>query len=161
MNEEKKEKKTFEKVKDKLGKKPQLPKNTFNFYWLYALVAVVFVANMILNFNQSVKEINQQEFFVKMLSQNDVDRVVIVNREIAEVYIKPSSLSKEQYKDVNKKSVGSSSPQYYITLGSLDAFDRKLSEMQKDIPSQDQILPVYETRKNWTGDILRWILPIV
>jgi cell division protease FtsH len=160
MDQEKKDKKPLEKVKDKLGKKPQLPKNTFNFYWLYAIIVLIFLANMFFNFSNSVKEISQQEFFVKMLSQNDVERIVIVNREIAEIYIKPDRLNKEQYKDLSKKSIGSG-PQYYIVIGAPDAFERKLNEVQKDLPPQEQVLPIYETRKNWTSDIIGYVLPIV
>lgn len=161
MSEEKKDKKPLEKVKEKLSKKPQLPKNTFNFYWLYAIIVIIFLVNMVLNINNSIKEINQQEFFVNMLAQNDVERVVIVNREIAEIYIKQSSLGKEQYKEVSKKSVGTSAPQFYITIGSPESFERKISELQKDLDPKDQISPIYETRKNWTGDILGWLIPII
>jgi cell division protease FtsH len=161
MSEEKKDKKPLDKVKDKLGKKPQLPKNTFNFYWLYAVIVIIFLVNMMFNINNSIKEINQQEFFNNMLSQNDVERIVIVNREVAEIHIKQSSLNKDQYKDVNKKSVGTNSPQYYITIGSPESFERKIADVQKDLPTKDQLSPIYETRKNWTGDILGWLIPIV
>lgn len=156
------DKKGFDKMKDKLPKKPQLPKGGFNFYWLYAIIVVVLLANLLLNFNSTLKETTPQAFFLQMLKPNDVEKVIVVNKEYAEVYIKATSLSKEQYKDVNKKNIGGASgPHYFFNIGSIETFDRQLVEAQKDIDPALRINVIYENRKNWTGDLLGWAIPFI
>ena len=97
-----KEKKPVEKLKEKLPKKPKLPKNSFNFYWVYAIILVVFVAMTFFDFNSSSQKTNWQDFETKMLRSGDVEKLVVINKENAEVYIKQAALIKEQYKDVPK-----------------------------------------------------------
>jgi len=67
-----KEKKPADKIKDKLSKKPKLPKNSFNFYWVYAIILVVFLAMSFFDFNTSSTRSNWQEFETKMLRSGDV-----------------------------------------------------------------------------------------
>ena len=80
--------------KDKGSKKPQLPKSPFNFYWIYGIILVVFIAISLLDFNSGTKEITWQEFETRMLDSNDVEKIVVVNKEEAEVFIKQESLTK-------------------------------------------------------------------
>ena len=159
-----KEKKPVEKLKEKLPKKPKLPKNSFNFYWVYAIILVVFVAMTFFDFNSSSQKTNWQDFETKMLRSGDVEKLVVINKENAEVYIKQAALIKEQYKDVPKKSWGSNKnlgPHYTFEIGPPEAFEKKLNEAQVGIPDNEKISAQYETQKNWGGDLLGYILPIV
>ncbi len=159
-----KEKKPVDKVKDKISKKPKLPKNSFNFYWVYAIILVVFLAMSFFDFNVSSNKTNWQEFETKMLRSGDVEKLVVVNKENAEVFIKQQALSKPQYKDVPKKSWGSNKnlgPHYTFEIGPPEAFEKKLQDAQVGVPDAERISVDYITQKNWGGDILGWILPIV
>ncbi|MCC6252930.1 MAG: ATP-dependent zinc metalloprotease FtsH [Bacteroidia bacterium] len=152
-------------IKNKLPKKPQLPKNGFNFYWIYVVIVVIVLGLNFVDFNASSREIDFRKFENTMLKSGDVDKLIVVNKEICEVYIKPSSLNKPEYKDVTQRSIGNGKnygPHYYFNIGSIDSFEKKLSEAQHDILPADRVNVVYETRKNWGGDILSWILfPII
>ncbi|MBL0047796.1 MAG: ATP-dependent zinc metalloprotease FtsH [Bacteroidetes bacterium] len=159
-----KEKKPVDKLKDKLPKKGKLPKNSFNFYWVYAIILVLFLAMSFFDFNTSSTKTNWQEFETKMLHSGDVEKLVVVNKENAEVYIKQTALSKAQYKDVPKKSWGSNKnlgPHYTFEIGPPEAFEKKLQDAQVGVADGDRISAEYITQKNWGGDILGWILPIV
>lgn len=150
--------------KPKFPKKPQLPKNGFNFYWIYAIIAIIFFAIQFLNWNPSVSEISWQNFEKEMLLEKDVEKILIINKEIAEVYIKPESLKKEKYKEISTKSIGSGTnpgPHYYINIGSPDSFEKKLADAQVDFPDNEKVDLIYVTRKNWGGEILGWLLPII
>jgi cell division protease FtsH len=159
-----KDKRSAEKGKDKGLKKPKLPKNSFNFYWVYAIILVVFLAMSLFDFNVSSIKTNWQEFETKMLRSGDVEKLVVVNKENAEVYIKQIALSKPQYKDVPKKSWGSNKnlgPHFTFEIGPPEAFEKKLQDAQVGVPDADRISVDYITQKNWGGDLLGWILPIV
>ena len=56
------------KTTDSKGKKP-----AFNFYWIYAIIAVILISINLFNWDGGVREITQQEFTTEMLKQNQVE----------------------------------------------------------------------------------------
>jgi len=135
------------------GKKPKI-----NFYWIYGLLAVVFIGIQFLNWGDGAKQTDWREL-KDMLEAGDVDKIVLVNKEYAEIFIRAEKLNDEKYKDVkNESTFGKSSPQFYYNVASPEKFIE-----QVEIAQQDAINQIYvetETRKNWGGEILSWIFPI-
>jgi len=134
----------------------------FKIYWIYALIFVFFIG---LNFigTEVTKPTNWQEFNQRMLQQQKVEKVVIVNKEKAYIYIKKEFLSEEQFKDVSKKTFGDTpnyGPHYFFEIGSVETFAGDLKDAQSSFESDELISPFYETRKDVFGDILGWILPL-
>ena len=134
----------------------------FKIYWIYALIFVFFIG---LNFmgTEVTKPTNWQEFNQNMLQNQKVEKVVIVNKEKAYIYIKKEFLYEEQFKDVSKKTFGDAlnlGPHYYFEIGSVETFSNNLKEAQITFDNEEKISPFYETRKDVFGDILGWILPL-
>jgi ATP-dependent metalloprotease FtsH len=148
------------------GKSPK-KKPGFNFYWVYAILAIVFISLQLFNWGGTAVEISQMRFENEMLlvgehEQNDIEKIKIINQEIVEVFIKPDRLSKEKYEDatIHTGLRESTTPHYVFKIASVENFENLVREAQKDRPREDRF-PVYpETRKNWGGDILSWLLPI-
>ena len=161
MNDQEKDKKS---MKDKLPKKPQLPKNSFNFYWIYVVIIVIVLGISLFDFNAISREIDFRKFETTILKNGDVDKLIVVNKEICEIYLKPASLEKPEYKEVSKKPFGNGKnfgPHYFFTIGSIDSFEKKLNEAQLNMEASDKVNVIYESRKNWGGDIIGWLLPII
>ena len=139
------------------GKKGSKPK--FNFYWIYGLLLVVFIGVQFLYSDSTTKKTDWGELQT-MLKDGDIQRIVLVNKEFAEIYIDPNKLEEEKYKDVNKKSnFGEKQPQYTYTVISPDKFDEKVAKVQKGIKN-----PIYvesEIRHDWSSDILGWVFPLL
>ncbi len=99
-----------------------------------------------------------------MLKSYDVEKVVIVNKERVDVYIKPERLDDSKYSDVaSSKGFGFASkagPQYYFTIGDVGTFERQLDEAQAGFKPEDRISAQYDTEVNYIGSILSWILPL-
>ncbi len=134
----------------------------FKIYWIYALIFVFFIG---LNFmgTEVTKQTNWQEFNQNMLQQQKVEKVVIVNKEKAYIYIKKKFLSEEQYREVSKRTFGDAlnlGPHYYFEIGSVETFSNNLKEAQIEFDNEEKISPFYETRKDVFGDLLGWILPL-
>ena len=109
------------------------------------------------------KPTDWQRFNRDMLQQQKVEKVIIVNKEKAYVYIKKNFLSEEQFRDVSKKVFGNTpnlGPHFYFEIGSVETFANDLKEAQLSFNNEDKISPLYETRNNVFGDILGWILPL-
>ena len=142
------------------GRKPGGPKKPFNFYWIYGIILAVLIGINL--FSLSGPEKTQLNRFAEMVRNRDVERIVVVNKEMVEITIKPDKLSDPQYQKVQKKSFsGEHGPQYYLEIGSDEQFINYLNKFQEGIPEEERLIPEYETRKNWGVDILGWLLPII
>ena len=148
-------------------KKSNLPANLkgfkFKIYWIYIIIFIIFIG---LNFmgTEVTKPTSWQEFNQKMLQQQKVEKVVVVNKEKAFIYIKKDFLSEKQFKDVSKKAYGNTpnlGPHFYFEIGSVETFANDLKEAQSSFKSGEKISPLYETRNDVFGDILSWVLPLV
>ena len=141
------------------------PKFNFNFYWIYAIIAVVFFAMQFVNWGSGAKLSNWENFETNMLREQDVDRIVVVNNEQVEIYIKSEKLNQEKYRAVQDNGIGkfnNSGPHYYFPISSVEYFLNELKEAQEDYPTDFKKLHAEsETRKNWGGEILGWLLPII
>jgi ATP-dependent metalloprotease FtsH len=167
------------------NKKPQIPlkKNGkgFNFYWIYGILAVAFIAMQYFGgWSGGTEEITFQKFDKQMFSRGDVAKVIVINKDKADVYIKESSLKNDTaYKTVSKGYSGAlnEGPHYTFEIGSVESFKQDLKDAKDRNIAKDTIgktanekikiindwnsFPVdYKTEKNWGGEILGWVLPI-
>jgi ATP-dependent metalloprotease FtsH len=127
----------------------------FNFYWIYGILAVLFIGLQLMNWGGTTVEISQQRFENQMLRTGDVDKLIVVNREIVEVFIREDRLNK--YEDITGTSTG---PHFTFQIGSVDNFEQIVRESQQDVNADQRIPLFYEQRKDWGSDILSWLLPI-
>ena len=149
-----------EKSQDSGGPKiPKMPKVKFNIYWIYIALGVVLFGLYLNNMGATPKELGWGELKEMLLNQ-EVEKLILVNKEQAEVYIKKDKLGLPKFKDLKpSNSLSAPAPNYVYQIGSVESFEKDVRETQINLPA-----PVYvknETRKNWGGDLLSWILPIV
>ncbi len=135
------------------GKKPK-----FNFYWIYGILALIFIILQIMSWDSGSEKVNWGDLKT-MISDGDVERIVLVNREQAEIYIKKDQLTRPKYDNVRGGGFGGAKAQYYYVITSPDKFEEKIDEIQ--VNSTNPIYIENETRKNWGGEILGWIFPIL
>ncbi|MCX7743909.1 MAG: ATP-dependent zinc metalloprotease FtsH [Flavobacteriales bacterium] len=138
------------------------PRLNFNLYWIYALIAIIFIGMQIFSsFNSALKEINKNEF-IEMMKDLDVKQITIVNNEFAEITISPDRLEKEKYKDVRQRSFGGENlgPHYRYNIGSPQLFDTEIKDLWAQYPETKNVEIRNETRKNLFGDLLSWLIPI-
>lgn len=149
-----------EKSQDQKGK-PKKP--GFNFYWIYGLLALLFIGLQFMNWGGGPVEISQKRFELEMLESGDVEKVLVVNRELVEVYIKEEKLHKEQYDDIESPGLGQqedTGPHYTFKIGSVESFETMVREAQKDVASEERTPIYYDQRRDWGSDVLSWLIPI-
>lgn len=138
------------------GNDPKKPK--FNFYWIYGILAVVFIGIQFLNWGGTAEKTDWRNL-KEMLYQGDVEKIILVNKESAEIFIKPDRLNQEKYKDVNKdQTFGQQTAHYYYNVADPATFMEDVQEAQQGM--SEQVYVESETRHNWGGEVLSWILPI-
>ena len=151
--------------KDNPINKSKKPK--FSFYWVYGAIALVFIILQFVNYAPSTKEISFFKLENDMLKPHDVAKIIIVNRDFAEIYIKKDRLSQDKYSDVNKTQDNSflsqgEISQYKYSILSPEKFEEELNKYQTEYDKQNETLIVKtETRKDVFGDVLGWLLPVI
>ncbi|MEX0988032.1 MAG: ATP-dependent zinc metalloprotease FtsH [Bacteroidales bacterium] len=144
---------------NKPGNKPKI-----NTYWIIGIVMLALIGMQFMNNSGSMAETTSNSFF-EMLKSGDVEKIVIVNKEKVEIYIKPERLSDARYSDVRDKRsnsmLGQNLPQYYFTIVFADVFGQELNQVLNELPPEN--VPEYTTvtRKNVLGEMLLWILPFL
>lgn len=149
-----------EKNKPSQNSNPLKPKGKFNFYWIYGALAVIFIGLQFVGGTDTSKETNWGEL-KQMLESGHIEKLALVNKEVAEIYIKKDFIQ-EYTKDGKGNSTNNFSgpaPDFYYQIGSIETFEQRVQDAQKNI--QDQVYITNETRQDWGKDIFGWIFPIV
>ena len=134
----------------------------FKIYWLYIIIFLFFIGLNLIG-TDIAKPTSWQEFNQEMLQKQKVEKVLVVNKEKAYIYIKRTFLSEERFKDVSKKTFGNTpnyGPHFYFEIGSVETFSNDLKEAQSSFTNDEKISPLYETRSDLFGEILGWLLPL-
>ncbi len=104
----------------------------FNFYWIYGIIFALFIGYQFLNSgNMSSKNLSQNEFET-ILSENDIEKILIVNKDVADIYIKNEALEKEKHKKNKGSLYSANTPMYYYNFGDLQNFEKELNEKKKE-----------------------------
>lgn len=149
-------------------KKPVQPKRVF---WTpilrIALLLFVIFAVLILgarrNLFSSPQEITWQEFERNMLNRHAVDKIMVVNKATAFVYLKKEFSNDSAFSRILKPSFGegiNKGPHYSFNIGSVESLERKLDQAQQETPSAERIGVQYE-EKGSLNDLLLWVIPVV
>ncbi|MFT4595489.1 MAG: ATP-dependent metalloprotease FtsH, partial [Psychroserpens sp.] len=159
-----KEKKDKDNNKDKKGGKSKFGFDfSFNFYWVYVLIAVAFVAMVFMpSMDQEDRKLNDDQL-KQMLASGDVEELVIVNKEIAEIFVREEALeSNEAYSKVKESPFGglNKGPHFFYQIVEIQNFDNTLKTVKNDLPADKRFTTDAKTRQNW-GDSVMWLLPFV
>lgn len=149
--------------KEDTGKEPRPPaQKPFNFWWFYFFLFAMIFFSSLYN-NPTTKEITWQEFERDLLRRRVVERIEVINNEKANVYIKKELAKDTAFKEVLKPAFGkevNAGPHYLFTIGSVEAFERKLDEAQAGFKEHEKVGVRYVKRSNWLLDMLTWLLPV-
>ncbi|MEX1382641.1 ATP-dependent zinc metalloprotease FtsH [Lutibacter sp.] len=127
--------------------------------WFFLLLMSLFIFSWFFFPSFKIKEIGWQQFEQTMLGQHDVAKIVVINKEVAEIYIKQEKLRDPKYQELANDLFSSKiGPHYNITIGSVESFENKLAKAQEGFSSEEKIDILYQNRTNLI-DTLFWILP--
>jgi len=134
----------------------------FNPIYIYGILLLAFFAIQYFSTGGSPVETNWQEVKNTMLKNGDVEKIIVVNKSQADIFLKESSY--EKYKSKFDQSFGAPSkagPHFFFIIGSIDVFEANLEKAQSEIGENAKVILTYETRQNYFTEILGWILPIL
>ena len=148
-----------------MAKKEKTPnkKTNLSSYWLYGMIAVFFISMSYFN-NSGVS--NDQRInistFERFLNDDEVKRVLVINKSLAQVTIKDDALQTSKHKKARSTDfLGRSSsggPHYEFEVGNLEIFQTKLEEAKRNGVAFDYDFKTVENR--WL-DVMLSFLPLI
>lgn len=135
----------------------------FNTNWIFAAIVLAFIAINLMYPGKTVKKTTTSDL-KEMIARRDIEKIVVINKEQAEIYLKSEALESERYPGVAKPGTGfgMSVPKAHFTfnIGDISNFEPFLLETQRNAgyTEGDFIYPDYQTRRNWVADTLSWLL---
>lgn len=128
------------------------------FSWMWILLIFLLAGQAMVFFGSGdVQTISWTEFKRGMLAKGDVEKIIVVNKSEAEVYLKPDKIGQGDYSEINEKNSG---PHYSFNIGSLENFEQTIDEAQQETPTDDRIDIQYVERTDYLGNILSWLIPL-
>ncbi len=149
-------------AKEQKNKKPENKRPKFNSYWIYAGIILIFLGLQFFGgsgFNEPAKT-NLAEF-QQFLRNGDVKKVVVINKQTANVYLTEEAQQKDIHKQADGEDFlpGSNSPDYSFELGDLQNFENSFDQIKAE--NNLNTIRTYETHSNVWGDILITLIPFV
>jgi ATP-dependent metalloprotease FtsH len=150
-------------IPEKKSDKNLKPK--FNSNWIFAIIAVSILIFQVVYSGKSIQKATPGQL-KEMIVKRDIEKIIVVNKDKAEIYLKKVAIESGRYKDLPKggNGLGLSAPKanYTINIGDLGDFIKKLDEAKKDAGYEkgDELDLEYVTRNDYLGQILGWILPL-
>ena len=127
--------------------------------FLLVVISLLLLLGQFLMFNQfEPKETSWKVFKNEMLANGDVEKIEIVNKETAEIFIKKEKRGEGTYEVLPKENPG---PHYAFEIGSVEAFDQKMTTAKQDLELEELPEVAYRTETSWWPIILSWIVPLV
>jgi cell division protease FtsH len=142
-------------------------KPKFNSNWIFAILAVSFIVINLLYGGKSTPKAQTRDL-KEMIANRDIERIVVINKEVAEIYLKKEALESGRYPNLPKNNggrmgLGVPKPNYTYNIGDITTFQPFILDEQKaaGYEEKDIIYPEAETRHNYFGEILGWTLPFI
>jgi cell division protease FtsH len=146
-----------DKKPDKNGK-PRINTN-----WIFAVLAVSLILFSVFSNSKAVQQATKSDIKT-MIASRDIEKIVVINKELAEIYLKKEALESGRYPKLPKPGSGFGfsppKPNYTYQIGDISNFEPFILQAEKDAGySETEIFyPDNQNRKNWLGDILSWLL---
>jgi len=135
-----------------------------NPYWIYGVIIAIFLSIQLFSggFGSSNGNQTTPAQFIEFLKNGDVNKVEIVNKREARIYLTNEAAQKEIHKKTEPNSLipsVSATPNYRFEFGSLENFEDDVKETIREY-NLDTVL-TYETEHNVWGDFLITLLPFI
>jgi len=142
------------------NKQNKKKKGGFNIYWIYGIFILVILMIQLFGYGMgSNKEIDYKKF-IDLADQNVIEKLVVVNRSEARVYIKKSVLNSDEFKDISQDAFSLNEPYYTFNIGTVDALEGRLEDINENLDPENKLYPTYKNEYSWTS-ALTYIIPIV
>lgn len=132
--------------------------------WIYGVIIIFIVGYWMFGSGNGVPVKSDWNTVAQMIEQGDVEKIQVVNRDLAEIYLKKEAADRYRKDAADKRfrNMPETGVQLTFNIGSVDTFRQDLDKVIAE--SGNDVVLVYENRENsWTSILLQmlpWIIII-
>ena len=136
----------------------------FNFMWIWAGIIAAIILYSFFGEGRALPVTSEWNTVEQMIRQGEVERIKVVNKNTAQVYLTDEAIAAYRAGDENSrfKNIPEQGEQLNFTIGSVDILDRDVKQAVEDSGLEDNpvALEYFNESTGW-GDVLLNILPWV
>ncbi|CDN32144.1 Cell division protein FtsH [Mucinivorans hirudinis] len=107
------------------------PSPRFNMMWVWGIIAAGLVIWSFMSPSTAQSEITWRDFSEKILPSGNVEKIVVVNQRVVEIYVKHDKIAIYQKED-KYKNIPESGAQFYFTVGALEKFQNDYDRLVEE-----------------------------
>jgi cell division protease FtsH len=139
--------------------KSNLPKFKFSSYWIYGAIFLAIIAVQFFSSGDLASKSISKNRFDEILKSNDIKEIVVINKDVAQIYLTQEALNKATH----KKNTGSTfyrpgSPVYEYNFGDQKNFEDNISTVKAE---QGLIVDIRNKEKTSVFDMIIGFLPFI
>lgn len=133
----------------------------FNPYWIYGILFLVMI--VLTFYPRNTGQATTWNDVRQMILQEDVERLVMINEHVVEVYLTPTAAQKEQYKKKGNKRedlLGSRPPdfQFEVEKGYFnDELKTLKAELKEKKMDPNKVVVKFEVTSDLIGQLFQWV----
>ena len=130
-----------------------------NIMWFWGAVMIAIVGYWIFSDNEMSPVKSDWTAVEQMIVKGDVEKIVVVNRDEARVYLKDDKIDKYREDTVIYAHLPKSGHQLFFNIGSVETFKADLDKIEAE--TGEKVALGYENEKPWYDSWLMGLLPWV
>ena len=113
--------------------KPNIPKFKFSSYWIYGAIFIAIIAVQFFNSGDLASKSISKNKFDEILNDNDIKKITVVNKDIAQIYLTDEALKKDKHKKQTSSAFyRPGSPVYEYNFGDQRTFEQSVIEAKEE-----------------------------
>ena len=139
--------------------KPNMPKFKFSSYWIYGVIFLIIIGIQFFSSGDLASKSISKNKFEEILKDNDIERIRVVNKAVAQIYLTKEALEKEKHKKYTSSAFyRPGTPVYEYNFGDIQNFENNVSETKKEL---DLIVDIRNEDETSLFDFLIGALPFI
>ena len=114
-------------------KKPNLPKFKFSSYWIYGAVLIAIIAVQFFSSGDLASKSISKNKFEEILKDNDIKKIVVLNKDVAQLFLTQEALSKTKHKEFTSSTFyRPGSAVYEYNFGDQRTFEENIAKAKSE-----------------------------
>jgi AFG3 family protein len=135
----------------------------FNYFWVYAILILFLFLSLNMSFFGTNKTEISKAQLQQMMEKGDVEKLVVINEDHAEVYLKETALARPDYQKIAKSRFGTTNrgPHYFLSVASKESFENFVNGFYEKHPQLPQVELKFERQEDWFFQLVGYLLPVI
>lgn len=139
--------------------KTNMPKFKFSSYWIYGAIFIAIIAFQFLNSGDLASKSISKNKFDEILNDNDIQKITVVNKDVAQIYLTKEALEKEKHKKYTTSAFyRPGSPVYEYNFGDQQNFENQVYKAKEE---NNLIVDLKNEEQTSIFDAIIGFLPII